>query len=589
MREILSALPDCSGVPSAPGVALGRAVIAYNTVDLDSIPDRHIGDPENEQRRFLQAVSAAKSDIEMMWTRLQEHLPMEEQSLFEAYLNILDSQVFIQEVCDRIAEYQWAPAALRDIVKRHMAIFSSMEDPYLQERGSDVADLGRRVMGHLSRYPQVRSQEGYPDNTILVSEEVTPSMLAEVPEHKLVAIVSSKGSTNSHVAILARAMGIPTVMGAEGVAFLIHDADEVIVDGYTGAIYIGPNESLRKQYQALAAEQKTLQKKLAQLTKLPAETKDGHRIRLLVNTSLVSDIQPSLQVGAEGVGLYRTEVPFLIRDRFPTEEEQYLLYRHLLESFFPKRVNMRTLDAGGDKALPYFSVEEENPALGWRGIRITLDYPEILLTQMRALFRANAGLENAQILLPMISGVSELKEALAIIHRAFDEVRGMGIESAFPAIGIMIEVPSIIYLISEISPYVDFFSVGSNDLTQYMLAVDRNNAEVSERYDSLHPAMLRALRTVITLAHQADKPVNLCGEMAGDPMAALLLLAMGFDSLSMNAISLPRIKWVIRSFAHAEAQDLLTEILGMEDTRSIRERLIDVLEQAGLGVLVGKH
>jgi len=286
------------------------------------------------------------------------------------------------------------------------------------------------------------------------------------------------------------------------------------------------------------------------------------------------------------VGLYRTEVPFMIRDRFPGEDEQRRTYRQVLEAFAPAPVVVRTLDIGGDKALSYFPVQEENPFLGWRGIRIALDHPEIFLSQVRAMLRANSGLNNLQLLLPMISNVTEIDSALGLIKRAYDGLLADGEDIIFPRVGVMVEVPSAVYQITAMARRVDFFSIGSNDLTQYLLAVDRNNAQVAELFDALHPAVLRAIRQVVEQAHQADRPVSVCGEMAGDPAAALLLLGMGVDSLSMSAASLLRVKWAIRSFTRKKMVELVDEAWLLEDGAAVRALAHAALEEAGLGGLV---
>ena len=583
-QSALEPEPTCVGIGGASGVALGQAVISYALIDLNNIPDREITDVQREQKWFMKAVAATKLEIKKIWQRLVSTLPAEEASLFDVYLQILDSATLAGEVLDYIAEGQWAPGALRCVVQKRIAVFEAMDDPYLQERARDVEDLARRLMVHLLSYQ--RQQIEYPDDTILIGEEISASILAEVPEDKLRAIISGKGSVNSHVAILARAMGIPAVMGISGLVSAISEGDRLIVDGYSGNIFVSPSESLEQKYQKLADAEKALHKSLTKLKKLPAQTVDGHQVHMWVNTGLVADIRPSLEVGAEGVGLYRTEVPFMIRDRFPSEDEQYLIYRQLLESFAPRPVIMRTLDVGGDKPLPYFNIIEDNPSLGWRGLRLTLDHPEIFLLQLRALFRAMQGLNNARIMLPMVSNMNEVDESLKLIHQAFESVRQEGIDIQFPEVGAMIEVPAAVALIPFMAQKLDFFSVGSNDLTQYLLAVDRNNTHVANLYDYLHPAVLQTLNHIANTAHTYRKTVSLCGEMAGDPAVAILLLGMGYDALSMNALSLPRVKWVIRSFTMKQAERVLEEVLAMDDAKKIRLHLNKTLEDAGLMSLV---
>ncbi len=572
------------GVGASPGVAIGHAVIYYMPADLDAVPDRAATDFSLEKEKLKNALLRTQEDIEKMQCRVRQSLPPEEQSLFAAYAGILKSQSLISEMEALIDENHWAPFALRKVFKDHVRRFEAVEDPYLRERAADLLDLGRRVLSHLqSETPAITH---WPKDTILVSEELTASALAEVPEGRLKGIVSSKGSANSHVAILAKAMGIPAVMGTSGLPLQCLDNIHLVVDGYNGEVFTQPSPAMLQEFSRLAEEEKELYAGLNELRELRAETPDGVRVALCVNTGLVADIRPSLQVGAEGIGLYRTEIPFMIRDRFPGEEEQYLIYRQLLETFHPRPVSIRTLDIGGDKALPYFPVKESNPFLGWRGIRVTLDHPEIFILQLRAMLRANSGLNNLRILLPMISGISEVDDSLRLVRQAYQEIIEEGALTEFPPIGVMMEVPSSVFQAGAIAKRVDFLSVGTNDLTQYLLAVDRNNSYVANLYDSLHPAVLQALKMIVDGAHMHGKPVSVCGEMAGDPSSVIALLGMGFDMLSMNATNLPKIKWVIRNFTIERAKLILKECLLMDNAPDVRLKLESVLEEAGLGGLV---
>jgi phosphotransferase system enzyme I (PtsP) len=519
-----------------------------------------------------------------MVDNITDVLPAGDSALFDAYLMMLDSDSFIGGVLEGIREGNWAPGALRATAIEHIRAFNEMEDPYLRERAEDVRDLSRRVLQRLQR--KKGGGATYPRNTVLVGEEISASMLAEVPPKRLTAVVSVRGSRTSHTAILARALGIPAVLGVDDLPVARVDAMEVIVDGYSGRVYVNAPNEIKREYKRLKKEEQELTDELQELRDVEAATEDGVHIPLYANTGLVSDIRPSIESGAEGIGLYRTEFPFMIRERFPGEEEQRQVYRQVLESFAPRPVTMRTLDVGGDKALPYFPIEEDNPFLGWRGIRITLDHPEIFLVQIRAMLKANVGLNNLRLLLPMISTLSEVDEAKALIHRAYQELLEEGEAVTLPQVGAMVEVPSVIYQIEPLARRVDFLSVGSNDLTQYLLAVDRNNARVADLYDSLHPAVIQALRTVVEGAKKHRLQVSVCGEMAGDPVAALLLLGLGVNSLSMSASSLLRVKWVIRSFSRRRAKALAKKVMEMEDSQSIRNHLQKVLEKAGLGGLV---
>ena len=322
---------------------------------------------------------------------------------------------------------------------------------------------------------------------------------------------------------------------------------------------------------------------------MPAQTRDGHIVRLFVNTSLPLDVSRSLDQGAEGVGLYRTEVPFMIKEHFPSEDEQTDCYRTQLQGFAPLPVTMRTLDIGGDKNLPYFPIKEDNPFLGWRGIRVTLDHPEIFLVQIRAMLKASEGLDNLRIMLPMITHVSEIDESIRWIDQAFSELCEEGYNLVRPPIGVMVEVPAAVYQAKHIAQRVDFMSVGSNDLTQYILAVDRDNPQVADLYHTMHPAVLMALQHVVDAAKVADIPVSLCGELAGDPAGALLLMGMGYESLSMNAASLPKVKSIIRNFTLTQAQEMLQQALEQPGADGVQQVIQDNLKAAGLTRLHSRY
>jgi phosphotransferase system enzyme I (PtsP) len=572
------------GQPGGSGVAIGVAVVVYPAADLDAIPDRPAADVDAEVASFQAALAAVQADIRALRDTLGAALAEEERLLLDAYLLMLKGGSLVTRTLERIREGQWAQGALRATVAEHVQVFESMPDSYLRERASDVRDLGRRLVQRLqSGRPEVRD---YPPDTILVGEEVTATTLAAVPRDRLGGVVSARGSRASHVSILARALGVPAVMGVADLPVARVDGKEMLVDGYVGRVYVAPPPTVREEYLRLLAEDRALSEELKMLRDLPAETPDGYRVPMLVNTGLLADLAPALHSGAEGIGLYRTEFPFLIRDRFPGEEEQLKVYRQALAAFAPRPVTLRTLDVGGDKALPYFPISEDNPFLGWRGIRITLDHPEIFLTQLRAMLRANAGLHNLRLLLPMVTTLAEVDDALALIRRAQEELREEGVDAGSPPVGAMVEVPSLVYQAEEVARRVDFLSIGSNDLTQYLLAVDRNNPRVASLYDSLHPAVLRAMMQVLEGGHRQQRPVSVCGEIAGDPTAAVLLLGMGMDSLSMSSANLPRIKWVIRTISKVQAQRLLQEVLALDDTTAIRRHVNAALEEAGLGGLL---
>ena len=573
-----------AGVSGSSGVSIGEAVVVFPHADLSLIPDRRAKNIDKEIEFFATCLSAVRGDMAKLHDKLAGQVAEEERQLFNVYLHMLDDDALGNEVVERIRMGSWAQGALAYVANEHVQKFETMNDDYLSERAIDVKDLCSRVLFYLQEKETIKTE--YVDNTILVSEELTPGMLVEVPKAKLKGLISVKGSGNSHVAILARTMGIPTVMGVVDLPYNQLDGREVIVDGYKGEVISNPSDQLRNRYLETIKEQDQLIQGLEGLKDLPCETVDGHRVHLWVNTGLMSDVMQSLDQGAEGIGLFRTEVPFLLSERFPSEQEQTDIYREQLLAFAPKLVTMRTLDVGGDKALPYFPIEEANPFLGWRGIRVTLDHPEIFTAQIRAMLRASIGLENLQIMLPMISNVNEVNSATQLIKKAYRELIQEGLEVKYPPIGVMIELPAAVYQTRALCKMVDFVSVGSNDLTQYLLAVDRNNPRVANLYSAFHPAVLSALQFVVTEARTEGIPVSICGEMAGDPGAAVLLMAMGYDVLSMNATTLLKVKSVIRSMSMEAAQDLLDQAMHLDDAQMIRSAVDLALYNAGVDRLL---
>ena len=574
------------GIGCVPGVAIGSAVVVYPPADIDAVPRQLTDNPDNEIALLYAALKIARDNMQRLGRRLLASIDEDEHVLFDVYLRILDDESLGAEVEQEIREERLtAQAALASVIKNHVQQFESMKDDYLRERASDFRDLGRRVLAELQSSQQ-KEEIIYPKRTILVGDEITAAALAEVPSGQLVGIVSAKGSNNSHVTILARALGVPTIMGIRGLTLFQLPRKAMVVDGYNGEVIISPTRALLTEYKQLAQEEDELNKSLIILRDKPAETTDNYRISLQVNTGLAMDSGLSMSVGAEGVGLYRSEIPFMSRDRFPSEDEQYIIYRQLLKAFAPRMVTMRTLDIGGDKVLPYFPIKEDNPYLGWRGIRITLDHPDVFLLQVRAMMRANEGLNNLRIMLPMVTSLSEVDEATALINQAYHELLEESIHIEKPPIGVMIEVPSAIYLAKELAKRVDFLSVGTNDLTQYLLAVDRNNARVANLYDALHPAMLIALTKIVEGARAGGVEVSVCGEMASDPLAVIVLLALGFNTLSMNSASLPRVKWVVRTFSIVHARKLLADVMEFEHPAEIRNHLQQALIAEGLGGLI---
>lgn len=572
------------GLPGSPGVAIGTIVVVYPLASIEAVPDRQAKDIHLEQEAFKAAVAQIQEELRLGSERLAHVLPAEERALFEAYVMLSSSDTLMTDTLTLIQEGNWAPAALRKTIAKHVKVFEEMEDPYLRARANDIRDIGTQILIRLQS--ETRSKIEYPERSVLLGNYVSVMQVSEVPNECLAGIVCTEGSSLSHIAILARALGVPAIMGLGDLPFARLDGREIIVDGYQGEICIQPTETMKAEYQRLINEEDELSSGLQGLRELPAQTTDGKRVGLHVNIGLLTDLPTALSSGAEGVGLYRTEFAFMIRNTFSPEETQYRMYRRVLMVFAPKPVNIRVLDIGGDKVLPYFHTSEQNPALGWRGIRVLLDHPEIFITQLRALLRANAGLHNLRVLLPLITSVSEVSESVELLEATYHELLLEGYDCAKPQIAVMIETPAAVHQIAALAKSAEFFSIGTNDLTQHILAVDRNNPRVANLYDHLHPAVLQAIKQVIETAHQWGRPVSVCGEMAGDPAATTLLLAMGVDHLSMAASNVPRIKQVIRSFSLSRCLQLLHQALEVSDVKETRTLLAETLNQAGLGGLL---
>lgn len=574
------------GQPGSPGVAVGKAVSIASSISLNAVPDRPAENIDDEINVFRIALDSVRKDIKALsFQLLSGGLPTEDVAVFDAYLLMLDSNTLIESTISKIQTGNWAAGALRETISEHIKLFGEMDNPYLQERVKDIRDLGQSIFNQMQGINDLPVDKLSKD-IIIVAEDISATMLAEIEKMHISGIVLKSGSRTSHVAILARAMGIPTVVGVSELPVMQLDGSQLVADGYSGKVYISPPEHIIKEYSRLISQEEELSQELRELTDKPATTLDGINIPLYANTGLVADITPSKESGAEGIGLYRTEYPFMIRQRFPGEEEQSKIYKEVMESMAPKPVVLRTLDIGGDKSLSYFPIEEDNPFLGWRGIRVTLDHPEIFMIQLRAMLLASVELNNLHILFPMISTVSEVEDAMNLLERAYEELIAEGHQVNMPKVGVMVEVPSVVFQMRQIASIVDFVSIGTNDLIQYLMAVDRNNANVAELYESLNPAVLTAIKLVIDEAHKENIPVSVCGEMAGDPLAAILLLGMSIDSLSTSAASLPRIKWLIRNFTQKEAKELVVKALGMKDASDIKNMLTHSIEKKGMGGLI---
>lgn len=568
------------GIAGSPGIGIGQTVLIHPPVDINLVPERIAEDPEGELARFDEALQHVRNDM----IRINEtfDLAEEERKIFDAYVHMLDDEAMGGEVRREIQHNrQWAQGAVKRVFRQHIDKMANSDNQYLAARSEDFKDIGQQIIAKLLD-DDVPSMNFYPNETILISDEITASMMAEVPSERLKGIVSIKGSANSHTAILARALNIPAVMGADLPIFNCN-RKFAIVDGTSGEVVISPSNELLMNYDRLISYEEDFAQELEELKDKFAVTKDGIRVNLWANIGLVSEITQSLDRGAEGIGLFRTEIPFANSPQFPTEAQQYEIYRRHMVAFEPKPVTMRMLDIGGDKQLPYFSIEEDNPFLGWRGIRITLDRPDIFLVQVRAMIKASEGLRSTlRVMLPMVTTLEEVEFASDLIDRAYREVLEDGFAVTKPLIGAMIEVPALIYQARLLARNVDFLAVGSNDLTQYLLAVSRNNPRVASLYQEFHPSVLRALRELAKAANIENKGIGICGELAGTVEGAILCVGMGYHVLSMNTINLPRVKWAIRQVSTLFCRRLLARVLRMEDVGEISEFLERRLTDAGL-------
>ncbi|MBL7003892.1 MAG: phosphoenolpyruvate--protein phosphotransferase [Gammaproteobacteria bacterium] len=583
--EIADGTVDLEGAPGSPGISIGHALLVFDKEQINSIQNLPSRGEDFEKYNFNSALNSVISELTEQAEIMRASLPESEVALFTVYIQMLQGGPLIEETYRTIEQGSWAPYAWRTSVEAHAEIFDAMSDAYLAERAQDVRDLGKRVLKGLMGGSDTLLN--YPPDTVLIGENISVTDLALIPSGVLKGIVSGHGSKSSHVAILAHALGVPAVMGVSNLPSRGLNGRTVVVDGYSGHIYIDPHPQLFESLNEAINADDLILKQLGDMIDEPATTLDGIDISLYVNSGLMADLSPAVTSGADGIGLYRTEIPFQVRERFPSEAEQYVIYHELLTKFKGKPVVLRTLDVGGDKPLSYFPIIEDNPFLGWRGIRIALDHPEIFITQVRAMLKANIGNNNLHILLPMITSRVELDDALILIHRAKNELDDeMDSEVPFPKVGVMIEVPAAVYQIEELCKLVDFVSVGTNDLTQYLLAVDRNNENVADLFSALHPAVLKALQQIVQGALKQNTPVSVCGEMAGDPMGMIMLLGLGIQSLSMSTGSIGRIKEIIRHFSTSEAFTLFNDALELADADDIRDMLIEKINEKGLGGLI---
>ncbi|ROS22697.1 phosphoenolpyruvate--protein phosphotransferase [Raoultella terrigena] len=571
-------------LPASSGVAIAEGWMDVSLPLMEQVYEASTLDTASERERLTGALEEAASEFRRYSKRYAAGAQKETSAIFDLYSHLLSDARLRRELFAEVDKGAVAEWAVKKIIEKFAEQFAALSDGYLKERAGDLRTLGQRLLFHLDDTTQ--GPNTWPERIVLVADELSATTLAEVPQDRLVGVVVRDGAANSHAAIMVRALGIPTVMGADIQPSLLH-GHTLVVDGYRGELLVDPEPALLKEYQRLISEENELSRLAEDDLERASELKSGERVKVMLNAGLSLGHEEKLGGFIDGIGLYRTEIPFMLQSGFPSEEEQVAQYQGMLQMFNEKPVTLRTLDIGADKQLPYMPISEENPCLGWRGIRITLDQPEIFLIQVRAMLRANAATGNLSILLPMITSLDEVDEARRLIDRASREVEEMiGYAIPHPRIGVMLEVPSMVFMLAQLASRVDFISVGTNDLTQYILAVDRNNTRVANMYDSLHPAVLRALAMIARDAERFGIDLRLCGEMAGDPMCVTILIGLGYRHLSMNGRSVARVKYLLRRIDIEEAQELSRRSLEAQMTTEVRHQVAAFMERRGLGGLI---
>ena len=569
---------------ASPGVAVAEGWVDITQPSLEQVFAASTLDTHRERERLSLAMDEASGEFRRYSKRFTASVHKESAAIFDLYSHLLSDNRLKKDLYAEIDAGSVAEWAVKKVIEKFAAQFASLQDSYLRERSGDLRVLGQRLLFHLD--DTVQGTNTWPERFVLVADELTATTLAELPHDRLSGVVVRDGASNSHAAIMVRAMGIPTVMGADIQPELLNGR-LLIVDGYRGELLVDPEPVLVQEYQRLISEENELSKLAEDVVEQPARLKSGELVKVMLNAGLSAEHEKAQGRWVDGVGLYRTEIPFMLQNGFPSEEEQVAQYQGMLQLFLEKPVTLRTLDIGADKQLPYMPISEENPCLGWRGIRLTLDQPEIFLVQVRAMLRANVASDNLSILLPMITSIDEIDEAKRLIDRAGREVEEMlGYAIPRPRIGVMIEVPSMIFMIGHLTGRVDFVSVGTNDLTQYLLAVDRNNTRVANLYDCLHPAVLRGLKTIALEAEKADIELCLCGEMAGDPICVAVLVGLGYHHLSMNGRNVARVKYLLQHIDYQEARLLAEQSLKATLTSEVRHQIAAFMERRGLGGLI---
>ena len=564
-----------SGIPASPGIVFGKALVLKEekiVLDTTKITDDQV---EAEVARFYEGRNAAVEQLNSIKDRAFASLGEEKAAIFEGHLMILEDEELEEEILDYLRSHNVnASVAASKIIDQQVAMLSEIDDEYLKERAGDIRDIGNRLIKNILGMPIVDLGD-INEESILVAYDLTPSETAQLNLEKVLGFITDIGGRTSHTSIMARSLELPAIVGTNNVTEQVNTGDFLILDAVNNRIYINPTQAQIDELKALEAKLAEEKAELAKLKDLPAITLDGHKVGVVANIGTIRDCDGAHRNGAEGVGLYRTEFLFMDRDQLPTEEEQFIAYKEVVEAMDGRLVVLRTMDIGGDKDLPYLDLPKEmNPFLGWRAIRIALDRREILHAQLRAVLRASA-FGKLAVMFPMIISVEEIRELKSVIEILKAELRTEG--KAFDEniqIGVMVETPSAAVNAKFLAKEVDFFSIGTNDLTQYTLAVDRGNELISHLYNPMQPSVLSLIKQVIDASHTEGKWTGMCGELAGDEHATLLLLGMGLDEFSMSAISVPRIKKLIRNVNFQDAKALADKAL-QQPTAAQIERLIE--------------
>lgn len=567
-----------SGLAGAPGLAYGKAH-RFRPVEDGVISRSSNNDPVKEQSRMDDAVRAARAEIAMIKQKVTNDANASEAHIFDAHLAFLNDPALIKRVSNAIGQGLNAEAGWSDAIHLFVEQLKKLNDPTLRARASDVSDVGQRVLNHLMGRSNAIDLE--PDEpVVLVAEDLSPSVTASLDRKAVLAFCTALGSATSHASILAKALGIPAVVGLGKQLLSLQDGQPVLIDGYNGTVILEPDEAELEAF----LKRKDTDREMAMMDRsnafLPAVSVDGSRVEVAANIGSVADARNAVESGADGIGLLRTEFLYLNESDLPREEDQARVYAEIAAVVGDLPVVVRTLDIGGDKAVPYLGTRNEiNPFLGWRAIRMISERPDILLSQFRSLLRGFAG-SRLHIMLPMVSSLDELEEARAIFDAAREQLKTeKQIFAQDVKFGIMVEVPSTAILADHFAKRVDFFSIGTNDLTQYALAVDRTNQRVAHISSPFHPAVLKLIKMTIDAAHRNDRWVGLCGEMAGDPLAIPILLGMGLDEFSMTPASIPRAKRIIRNCNKAECQKFAEEALRLEKTELVKAYLSSKFER----------